>query len=135
MQGQIRESGYGYGKAVNYTYEQAIERVTELLQQEGFGILTEIDVQAKLREKLGVEDFSRYIILGACNPSFAYQALQRERELGLLLPCNVIVYEHDNTTHVAIMNPLKALSITNNPALTEVAEAADASLRRVLAAL
>lgn len=131
----VQETEYGYGKAVDLSFQAAIDKVTELLKQEGFGVLTEIDVQATLREKLGVDDFSRYTILGVCKPTLAYQALQRERQLGLLLPCNVIVYEEEGTTHVAIMNPLKALGIVKNPALNEVAESADQSLRNVLAAL
>lgn len=131
----VTETEYGYSKAVPYSYNDAISRVTELLQQQGFGILTEINVKEKIKEKLGIEDFEPYIILGACNPSLAYQAILRERELGLLLPCNVIVYERNGNVHVAIMHPIKVLGFTKNDSLQEVAEEADKLLRRVLAAL
>src|SRR5512142_1960014 len=85
---------YGYVRAVNMPFEEAIVKTEAALKQEGFGVLCQIDIQAKLKEKLGVE-FPRYIILGACNPPIAHHALQQEIDLGLLLPCNVVVYEHD----------------------------------------
>ena len=95
---------YGLSKKVVLSYEEAIVKVTEELKKEGFGILTEIDVKTTLKKKLDV-DVDKYIILGACNPGFAHQALQIENELGLLLPCNTIVYEKEGDVFVSIMNP------------------------------
>ena len=95
---------YGFKKETNLNYEKAIDHVKAELQKEGFGVLTEIDVKATLKKKLDV-DYDKYIILGACNPEFAYQALQAETDIGLLLPCNVIVYEKDNKTVISIIKP------------------------------
>jgi uncharacterized protein (DUF302 family) len=109
--------------------------VTAALKQEGFGVLTQIDVQATLQAKLGVTT-SPYLILGACNPQLAYQALQLEPELGLLLPCNVIVYDNgDETTTVSIVDPIQMLGVVENPALQPVAEEANRRLQRVVAQL
>ena len=88
---------YGFAKTIDIAYEAAVSKVTEELKKEGFGVLTTIDVKDTLKKKLDV-DFTRYVILGACNPPFAYQALQVEEEIGLLLPCNVIVYEKAGKT-------------------------------------
>lgn len=115
-------------------YEEAIERVTAALKQEGFGVLTEIDVQSTLKAKIGV-DFDRYVILGACNPKLAHQALRAEREIGLLLPCNVIVYEAGAGSVVSIVDPLAMLSVGLNPDLQDVANEARARLERVAASL
>lgn len=131
----LRETGYGYGRQTPYEFEEARRRVEEALKAEGFGVLTEIRVDEALREKLGIEDYPRYSILGACNPRLAHRGLELERELGLLLPCNVIVYEHEGRTWVAAMNPNAALGLVGNPALQEVAGEADVRLRRALAAL
>lgn len=123
---------YGFSTTLPVPYEQAISQVTEALKQEGFGVLTEIDVKATLKKKLGV-DFKPYIILGACNPNLAYQALQAEPELGLLLPCNVIVYDNgDGTSTVSIVDPVQMLGVVGNPALEPIAKEADTRLRRVL---
>jgi len=86
----MNNSHYGYGKTVSYDFETAIKKVTEELKKEGFGVLSEIDIQEKVKEKLG-KDMDRYVILGACNPGLAFEALEVEQEIGLLLPCNVIV--------------------------------------------
>ena len=107
-------------------YEQAVARVTEALKTEGIGILTEIDVQATLKKKLDV-DFRSYVILGACNPPLAHRALTAEVEIGLLLPCNVIVYEDDHGSVVAIADPVTLLEVAGNPAVTPVAEEARAA--------
>lgn len=123
---------YGFRTTVPVSYEEAIPLVTEALKQEGFGVLTEIDVKATLKKKLDV-DFKPYIILGACNPNLAYQGLQVEPELGLLLPCNVIVYDNgDGTSTVSIVDPIQMLGVVANPDLQPIADEANARLRRVL---
>jgi uncharacterized protein (DUF302 family) len=111
---------YGLSKKVNLTYDEAVEKVTEELKKEGFGILTEIDVKATLKNKLDV-DVDKYIILGACNPGFAHQALQIEDELGLLLPCNTIVYEKESEVFISIMNPEIMSSVVENEKLVKIA--------------
>lgn len=114
---------YGYSRIVNLTYEEALSKVTATLKEQGFGILTEIDIKATLKEKLGVES-RPYKILGACNPPFAHKALQAEEEIGLLLPCNVIVYINGaGETVVSALDPVVAMQVVDNPALAEVAEA------------
>lgn len=129
----MQESAYGLRIVVQTDYHTAIERATAALKAEGFGVLTTIDVQETLRTKLNRE-FRKYVILGACNPVLADRALQAELEIGLLLPCNVIVYETGPTeTVVAAMAPLAALGVVgDNPALHTVAVEADARLRRAL---
>ncbi|RIK42988.1 MAG: ABC transporter ATP-binding protein [Chloroflexi bacterium] len=123
---------YGFGCQLPLNVTEAIAATTAALKQEGFGILTEIDVQATLKAKLDVE-YRPYVILGACNPQLAYRGLQAEPELGLLLPCNVIVYDNgDGTSTVSIVDPLQMLSVANNPALQPVANEAKARLQRVI---
>ena len=123
---------YYYSRTVELTYETAIERVTEELKKEGFGVLTQIDVQATLKKKLDV-DFRPYIILGACNPQFAYKGLQAEHNLGLLLPCNVIVQAAENgQTEIAAIDPTTTMQAVQNPALNEVAGEVRAKLQRVI---
>lgn len=125
---------YGFSKRVNLPFEQAIEKVTEELKKEGFGVLTTIDVKETMKKKLDV-DFKKYVILGACNPPFAFKALQAEEEIGLLLPCNVIVYEKDGASAVAIFDPMVMTQIIDNPALESVATEVRQRLQRVLATL
>jgi uncharacterized protein (DUF302 family) len=126
---------YGFGTDLDLPFDAAVERTKEALKTEGFGVLTTIDVQQTMREKLGVE-FERYVILGACNPTLAHRALTAEHELGLLLPCNVIVHEHDGKTAVSIVDPAQMLGfVGDNPALSDVANEAASRLRRVVAAL
>jgi len=128
-------SRYGMGKSVPFSYEQAVARTRAALQQEGFGILTEIDVQATLKKKLNV-DFRKYVILGACNPPLAYRGFQAELDIGLLLPCNVIVYEEDATcSRVAILDPLVQLSVTGRKDIEPLAKEAKQRLERALAAI
>ena len=115
-------------------YEEAVERVTAALKEEGFGVLTEIDVKATLKKKLDA-DFRKYAILGACNPPLAHRALSAELEIGLLLPCNVIVYEEDGGSVVSIVDPLSMLGIVQSPELQPVADEAGARLERVAKAL
>ncbi len=125
---------YGMVTRLDVPYEEAIRRTTEALKSEGFGVLTEIDVRATMKQKLDV-DFRRYVILGACNPHLAYQALTLEPELGLLLPCNVIVYEAEGSTTVSIVDPAQMLSVAGNPALEPVAGEARERLQRVAESL
>ncbi len=112
-------------------FAAAVARVREELKVEGFGVLTEIDVQATLKEKLAV-DGEPYVILGACNPTLAHKALEAEPDLGVLLPCNVVVYERGGTTHVSAVDAERMLSIVDNPDLTPVAEAVRALLGSVV---
>jgi uncharacterized protein (DUF302 family) len=125
---------YGFSKKTSLSYEQAITKVTDELKKEGFGVLTTIDVKETLKKKLDV-DFKRYVILGACNPPFAFKALQAEEEIGLLLPCNVIVYEKNGASVVSIFNPMVMTSLLQNEAMLPVAEEVKQRLERVLAAV
>ena len=126
---------YRFRTRLNLPYEQAIEKVTAALKTEGFGVLTEIDVKATLKKKLDVE-FRKYVILGACNPVLANQALTEELEIGLLLPCNVIVYDDEQGgSVVSIVDPISMLGVVVNPNLDAVADEARARLQRVSKAL
>ncbi len=126
---------YAFGKTVALSYGEAERKVREELQKEGFGILTEIDVKEKFREKLGRE-FRDYIILGACNPALAWEAFGKELDIGTLLPCNVCVYAGDEgQTVVMVMDPVAALSVIGNPELMELARTVRGKMERVLAAL
>jgi uncharacterized protein (DUF302 family) len=115
-------------------YEKALDMAKAALKAEGFGVLTEIDVKETLKAKIGA-DFRKYDILGACNPSIAFMGLQRHLELGLLLPCNVIVYEEGDGSVVSIQDPAEMLAVTKNPELEEVAAIARGHLERVITAL
>ncbi len=126
---------YHNSKPVNYSFEDAIEKVTGELKKEGFGVLTEIDVKETLKKKLDV-DFRKYKILGACNPPFAYKALQAEDNLGILLPCNIVVQEkEDGKVYVSAVNPMESMQSVKNPALEEVAVQVSAKLQKVLEAV
>ena len=124
---------YGIGTTIDLPNARAVERVREALAAEGFGVLTEIRVDETLRNRLGVA-FRPYVILGACNPPLAYQALTAERDIGLLLPCNVIVYAGDtpNQSVVAAMDPVEALRLTDNEAIEPLARDVRVRLERVL---
>jgi uncharacterized protein (DUF302 family) len=129
------DTKFGFGKPVDLGFEEAVETVTEELGKEGFGVLTEIDVQATLKEKLG-EDMPPYRILGACNPPLAHQAVTAVPEIGLLLPCNVLVREDDEgKVHVSFMDPGSVLGLVDNPAVEPLAAQVKEKLERVLAAL
>ena len=133
----MKETRYGIGVEVALAYEIAVDRAVEALKLEGFGILTTIDVKQTLKQKLD-KDFRKYTILGACNPALAHRAFQAELEVGLLLPCNVVVYESDVAGHsvVSALAPMAALGIVGgNPGLKDVAREADERLRRALKAL
>ncbi|MEY3283836.1 MAG: DUF302 domain-containing protein [Acidobacteriota bacterium] len=125
---------YGISRELEVTMEEALERTRAALQREGFGVLFEIDLDEKFREKLGV-DFRRYKILGACNPAIAYQAVQEEIGLGLLLPCNVIVYEEGGKSVVAAIDAQRMMGVTGNEKLAAAAGKVDEMLRRVIAGL
>ena len=126
---------YGIRKSVALSYEDAVAKTRSALQEQGFGVLSEIDMQAKLKEKLGV-DTQRYVILGACNPPLAWKALQAEPEIGLLLPCNVIVYESEGGSVVSAVDPDAMLSVVGeNAAVMEVARDAKARLEKAIAAI
>ena len=125
---------YGFSKTTDYAFEQAIEKVTEELKKEGFGILTSVDVKDTLKKKINV-DFKNYTILGACNPSLAHKALQTEEELGLLLPCNVIVYDKGEKTVVSFFDPMVMSVLVDNPGVKTVAEEVKKKLVKVLEAV
>jgi uncharacterized protein (DUF302 family) len=126
---------YYFSKTLNVSFEEAVARVTEELKKEGFGILTDIDVQATLKKKLNA-DFRRYRILGACNPPFAYQALQAEDKIGLMLPCNVIVQEFsEGKVEVAAIDPIASMQAIKNPLLGDVAIQVHAKLKKVIESL
>lgn len=125
---------YGFSKKVDLPFDAAVEKVTSELQNEGFGVLTTIDVQETLKKKLNV-DFQKYKILGACNPPFAYKALLAEEEIGLLLPCNVIVYEKNGSRVVAAFDPMSMSRVMDNPAVEPIAAEMKLRLKRVIAAV
>lgn len=124
----------GFQSTLNLEYEAALEKVTEALKAEGFGVLTSIDVKETMKKKLDA-DFRKYTILGACNPSLAHKALTARPEVGLLLPCNVIVYEEGEATVVNIIDPWSMTNLIQDPALEAVAEEARQRLKRVSKAL
>ena len=125
---------YGFSKTVDLGFEEAINKVTDELKKEGFGILTTIDVKDTLKKKINV-DFKKYTILGACNPPIAHRALQAEEELGLLLPCNVIVYEKDNKTTISFFDPMIMTKLINNKKIEPIAKEVKEKLQRVFAGI
>ena len=131
-----RTTRYGISCVVEMNYDLAVQRTKEELANEGFGVLSEIDIAATLKKKLDV-DFRPYVILGACNPPLAHRALSAETDLGLLLPCNVIIYASDEpgSCVVAAMDPESALELTGNPEVREVAREVKTRLERVLRAV
>jgi uncharacterized protein (DUF302 family) len=131
----MKQTNYGFSKIVDLGYDEAIEKVTEELQKEGFGVLTEIDVKTTLKKKLDV-DFKPYKILGACNPPNAHKALQVEEQIGLMLPCNVIVYLNDEgKTVVAAVDPIASMKAVDNPSLGEIAKSIQGKLKSVIVSL
>ena len=126
---------YHFSKTLNVSFNDAVPRVVEALKKEGFGILTEIDVRETLKKKLGV-DFRSYVILGACNPPFAHQALQAEDKIGLMLPCNVIVQERaGGSVEVSAIDPIASMQAIDNPRLRSVGEQVQARLKNVIDSL
>jgi len=128
-------SEFGFGKIVDESFDGAIEKVTAELEKEGFGVLSDIDVAAKMKAKLD-KDMPRYRILGACNPALAYQAISAVEDIGLLLPCNVLVREDsDAKVHVDFMDPVSVMSLVNDPGVVPLASDVRERLERVMAAL
>lgn len=128
----MKQTKYAFTTTVDLPYKKAIDKVTEELKKEGFGILTEIDVKETLKKKLDV-DFKPYKILGACNPPNAYKSLQAEEQIGLMLPCNVIVYVNDkDKTVVAAVDPVASMQAVNNPSLGDVAQTIQNKLKSVI---
>ena len=125
---------YGYGRTLDLSFGEALERARAALASEGFGVLCEIDLREKLRQKLGV-DFRNYVILGACNPPLAYQILQREVNIGLLLPCNVVVYEDGGRTVVSAVDAVRMISVVGNRELESMAGLVNQKLQRVIDSL
>lgn len=126
---------YYFSKTLTMPFEDAVARVTEELKKEGFGILTDIDVQKTLKNKLSV-DFRKYRILGACNPPFAYKALTAEDKIGTMLPCNVIVQEtEDNKIEVAAIDPVVSMQAVENPSLEDIARQIQAKLKKAVSSL
>jgi uncharacterized protein (DUF302 family) len=119
-------------KTVSADFEQTVQKVIDALKTEGFGVLSEINIDEKLKEKLGV-DFRKYKILGACNPAYAYKALQLEDKIGVMLPCNVIIQEtKDGSVEVSAVNPMSSMSGVNNPKLMDIAGEIQSKLRAVI---
>ncbi len=131
----MKETKYGFSKKVNLNFDQALEKVKTELQNQGFGVVSEIAMHQTLKNKLNV-DFKPYVILGACNPPNAYKALQAEEQIGLLLPCNVIVYKNDqDETIVAAIDPVAVMASTENAVVEQVAQDILKKLQTVIASL
>jgi uncharacterized protein (DUF302 family) len=126
---------YSFNKIVEMPFDDAVNRVVDELKKEGFGVLTDIDVQTTLKKKLGV-DFKKYRILGACNPHFAYKALQAEIRIGTMLPCNVIVQEiEQGKIEVSAIDPIASMQSIENPKLKDIADQVQAKLKKVVESL
>jgi uncharacterized protein (DUF302 family) len=121
---------YGFKKELDLAFERAVEAVTEELKKKGFGIMTKIDVKEKFKEKLGI-DFKNYVILGACNPPLAHTAILAEEDIGLLLPCNVILYDKEGKTVLGVMKPSAAMGMVSNQTLEQIAGEVEAILKEV----
>lgn len=122
---------YGFKKELETGFDETVKKVKENLKKEGFGILTEADIQKAFKFKLGI-DYSKYLILGACHPPSAYKVLESEKDIGLLLPCNVIVYDNNGKTVVNAINPVVAMSIVENESLGEIAQEVTEKLKKVI---
>jgi uncharacterized protein (DUF302 family) len=121
---------YGFTKKLDISFDETVTKVTEALKREGFSVLTTIDIQQKFKEKLGI-DFQRYLILGACNPTFSHKAIVAEENIGLMLPCNILVYEKDRKTVLAVIKPSVAMKMIPNPELERNAQKVEAKLKSV----
>lgn len=122
---------YGYTKKVKISFDDCVKKVNEELSKESFSVLFTIDIQDKLNSKLGV-DFDKYVIIGACNPSFSYEVLKLEKEIGLFLPCNLIVYEKDDDIFVSTILPSVMMDITNNKSLKNISDKVEKLLKEVV---
>jgi len=123
---------YDISKTVNTSFQETIDHVTSELQEEGFGIITSIDLKSKFKEKLG-KDFRNYTILGACSPKLAFEAIQKESHIGVMLPCNVLIQEHENgTVEVSAINPMQSIGVAGNPELNSLAEEVTKKLKAAL---
>jgi uncharacterized protein (DUF302 family) len=123
---------YYFNKILNTSFEETLKKTTEALKSEGFGIISEIDMQGKLQEKLGVS-YKKYTILGACNPVFAYKALQVEEKIGTMLPCNILIIDKENgNTEVAAINPIASMMAVQNPSLESLAQEVADKLKKVI---
>lgn len=125
---------YGDVRVTTFRFDEAVTQLEAALKKEGFGVLCQIDIQAKLKEKMGIE-FPRYVILGACNPPLAHQALERDINLGLLLPCNAVVYEQGGEVHVGVVDALSVLAVADQPEMEELARQVNQKLRHALDAV
>jgi len=125
---------YGFTKELSLPFEEAVGVVTEALKKEGFGILTKIDVKGKFKEKLGI-DFKKYVILGSCNPSNAHKAILAEENIGLMLPCNVVLYQKGDKTIVSIIRPGVAMGMVDNEELRQIAMSVETKLKKVFESL
>jgi uncharacterized protein (DUF302 family) len=126
---------YYFSKTISLSFDEAINRVTDVLKSEGFGIISEIRMHEKLKEKLGV-DFKKYTILGACNPAYAYKALQVEDKIGTMLPCNIVVQElSENHIEITAVNPIASMMAIQNPALTGIAKEVTDKLQGIISRL
>ena len=127
---EIKMINYGFTKEIDASFEETLNKVSNALKKEGFGILTQIDVSEKFKEKLGI-DFKKYMILGACNPPSAHKAILIEEDIGLMLPCNVVIYERQNKTVVSIIKPKVAMQMIGNVGLEQIASAIEEKLKKV----
>lgn len=131
MAAEAKKGSYGFKRIVDVPFEATLEKTREALKSAGFGVLTEIDMKAKLKEKLD-KDFRNYVILGACNPGFAFEALEKDLDIGLLLPCNVVVYDGDGGTVVSTIDPETAMSVADVTGLEPIAKLVGEKLRSAL---
>lgn len=134
IKNEIEKGDYGFRRTVELSFGDAVERIKSALKDEGFGVLTEIDIKAKFKEKLD-KDFGEYVILGACNPGFAFQSLGIEMDLGLLLPCNAVVYERNGKIVIGLIDAEKMLGLTGRSELANMAKEVNSRLERALASV
>ncbi|MCK5603090.1 DUF302 domain-containing protein [Candidatus Pacearchaeota archaeon] len=125
------QTNYGYSKKVDYDFDTAVQKTTESLKKEGFGVLTKIDIKSKMKETLD-KDIEDYVVLGTCSPSYAYKALQVESEIGLFLPCKIIIYKKDGEIFTSAIRPTQTMNIVGNSELNPIAEEIEQKLVKVI---